>query len=147
MNDNTFFLKQDISPIKQVIVVISALIVFNIVAFLIQLMGLELGETISWEISLTLLLFFALGNTLFFLNAADKNKYWNRSILSYLGLLIVSILTATIFSGFGINESGSIKWIYFVFSFGYLVFISIIGLIRKIVEIAIKQDEKMRGEQ
>lgn len=147
MDEKTFFLKKEVSPIKQGLAIGAALLGFNLIAFIIQKSGLSLGETISWEISLTLLLFFALANTMFFLNTKDKNKYWTYSIITYIVLLILSILIATLMSGFGINESGSIKWIYFVFSFGYLVFVSIIGMMRRIVEMAIKQDKSLRGEE
>ena len=147
MSKKEFFLKKEVKPIRQGIIVLIALIGFNILAYLIQLTGIDLGRTISWEISLTLMLFFAIANTMFFLNTNNKSKYWIQSISTYLTLLIISVLIAKWSSGFGLNEAGSIKWIYFVFTFGYLVFVSIIGMMRRIVEMAIKQDKKLRGEQ
>lgn len=147
MDEKTFFLKKDVNPFKQAGVIIVAMLVLQLIAFAVSKGGIDTGDTIAWEVSLTMMLFFALANTMFFLNATDKNKYWSYSITSYIVLAAVSILIATLISGFGINDSGSIKWIYFVVTFGYLVFISIIGLMRRIVEIAIKQDKKLRGEE
>ena len=147
LDDKKSILKKDISPIKQALFVLGMLIIFNVLAFIINIIGINSGPLVAWEISLSLTLFFAIANAVFFLNAVDKNKYWTHSIFSFAGLVAASIGIATLISGIGINEAGSLKWIYFVFSFGYLVFISIIGLMRRIVEIAIKQDKKLRGEQ
>ncbi|GLR16305.1 hypothetical protein [Portibacter lacus] len=140
-------LKQDISPFKQAAYVIAAIVVLNLLVFIGEKSGMNLGETIHWEISLTLLLFFALMNAVYFLNAEEKGKYWSYSISSYIVVAAISIFISNFMSGFGINDSGSLKWIYFIFSFCYLLFISIIGAMRRIVEIAIKQDEALRGEQ
>lgn len=143
----TSILSKNIPPVKQVIGVVVLLLVFNIIAYFIKLAGIDIGKMNAWEISLTCLLFFALGNALFFLNSKDKAKYWRESVFSYIGLVAVTVLLAGWISGIQLNDSGSIKWIYFVFTFGYLVFISIIGMMRRIVELVIKQDKRLRGEE
>ena len=80
------------------------------------------------------------------LKAASMNKYWSRSIMAFMGLLVVSGLLATVFSGLSIDEAGSFRWLFVVLTFGYLVFLSIVRLMKKIVDIAIEQDDRLRGE-
>lgn len=147
MKQNLTILRRNINPFVQGAFVIAALFLFNLVAYAVGWLGINTGDTVSWEIALTLLLFFALANAIFFLNAKEKGRYWSYSISAYVVVCAVCIFTATLISGIGINDSGSIKWIVFIFSFSYLVFISIIGVMRRIVEIAIKQDKRLRGEQ
>ncbi len=147
MDEKSLILNKDISPIWQGAAVVICLLFFNLVAFIVGKLGINTGENVAWEISLTMMLFFALGNAIFFLNAKDKGKYWTQSVCTYAILAVISVYLAKLISGFGLNESGSIKWIYLVFTFGYLVFVAIIGLMRRIVEIAIKQDKKLRGEE
>jgi hypothetical protein len=140
-------LHRNINPLIQGAVIVAALLVFNLIAYIVKSSGINTGETIAWEISLTLLLFFSLANAIFFLNAKEKGKYWSYSISAYVIVCAIAIGLASWISGIGISESGSIKWIIFIFSFSYLIFISIIGFMRTIVEIAIKQDKRLRGEQ
>lgn len=45
------------------------------------------------------------------------------------------------------DEAGSFRWLYIVFALTYLVFISIVNMMRKIMEIAKKQDARLRGEE
>ncbi len=147
MKAETTILRRDISPFVQGGFILGLMLFFHLIVWILEICGMDLGETISWEISLTLLLFFALGNSVFFLNTKEKGKYWSYSITSFIVVAAASIGLSRLISGFGLSESGSIKWIYFIFSFSYLIFISIIGLMRRIVEIAIKQDKRLRGEQ
>ena len=67
-------------------------------------------------------------------------KYWGRSIYCYMGLAAVSGLFAYLTSSLSINEAGSYKWIFFVLTIGYLVFLSIMSLMRKVVEFAQKEE-------
>ncbi len=47
---------------------------------------------------------------------------------------------AYLFSSLSLNEAGSYRWIFTVLSFGYLVFLSILGFVKRIVEFAEKED-------
>jgi drug/metabolite transporter (DMT)-like permease len=100
-----------------------------------------------WLVCSALLLFFAIFNCAFSLNSPDVNKYWLHSIIAYVLLAIGSSLFAWLITGKTINEAKSMKWIYFVFTFGYLVFLSIVNLMRIIVYIAKRQDGGLRGER
>ena len=56
--------------------------------------------------------------------------HWHYGVLAY------------IFSSMTITEAGSFKWIFMVLTFGYLLFLSVMRFMRKIVEIAQKEDDK-----
>ncbi len=99
-----------------------------------------------WIVFTSFILFFAIANSLMSLKAASMNKYWSRSIVAFAGLLILSAVMATVFSGLSIDEAGSFRWLFVVLTFGYLVFLSIVRLMKKIVDLAIEQDERLRGE-
>jgi hypothetical protein len=52
----------------------------------------------------------------------------------------VSGLIAYFMAGIPFEEIGAYKWIYFVITFVYLVFISIIGFMKRIVNFAQKEE-------
>jgi len=100
----------------------------------------------SWILMTACVLFYGVCSSVLSLNAKNANRYWRDAILSYVVMMIVSALTAYALSGLSIDEAGSFRWIFIVLAIGYLVFLSIVRLIKRIVDIAIKQDERLRGE-
>ncbi|MDX1409977.1 MAG: hypothetical protein R3330_17630, partial [Saprospiraceae bacterium] len=78
--------------------------------------------------------------------ADNMNRYWSRSIMCFVGLMALSILTSTVVSGASMDEAGTFRWLFVVLTIGYLVFLVIVRLMKRIVDIAIKQDEKLRGK-
>jgi len=93
-----------------------------------------------WLTAASFLLFFALFNAIMSATSQNLMKYWGRSIYSFMGLAAGSGLLAWAFSGVPIGEAGSYKWIFFVITFGYLVFLSMIAFMKKIVEFAQKEE-------
>lgn len=67
--------------------------------------------------------------------------YYRESIFTYAALLVITIASCTLISGINIYEAESYSWIIYVFSLVYIVFITITGLMRKIVSIALKQED------
>ena len=104
------------------------------------------GKNSPWVMLSAGILFYALTSSILSLRTLQQNVYWREAILVFIGLMVISGLTATWMSGLSIDEAGSFRWIFIVLSVGYLVFIAIVRLIRKIVEIAIRQDDKLRNE-
>ena len=100
-----------------------------------------------WLVSASMLLFFAIFNCAFSLNAPDVNRYWMHSIMSYVVLVIVAGGLAYLITGISIYEARSMKWMYFVFTFGYLVFLSIVNFMRIIVKLAQREDNSLRGDR
>jgi hypothetical protein len=130
-----------------------ALIIFVFSAFLTLIdTGTHLNgigtttKNSTWILMTTCILFYAVCSSVLSLFSRHPNRYWRDAILSYVGLLVISALTARMLSGLSMDEAGSFRWLFVVLSIGYLVFLSIVRLMRRIVEIAIRQDEKLRGE-
>ena len=104
------------------------------------------SQNSAWILLTACILFYALCSSIFSLKAIHPNRYWRDAILSFIGLMIVSALLATVISGQSIDEAGSFRWLFVVLAVGYLVFLSIVRLMKTIVDIAIRQDDKLRGE-
>ena len=51
------------------------------------------------------------------------------------------------FSGLTIDEAGSFRWLYVVFTMGYIILLAIVRSMRRIVAMAQKQDKRLRGER
>jgi hypothetical protein len=100
-----------------------------------------------WVVLCGMILFFALINSILSFSATDGSKYWMQSVFSFGALLIIGGILAWAISGVSINEAGSVRWIYFVLTFGYLVFLSIVNLIKFFVALARRQDSRLRGEE
>lgn len=107
----------------------------------------DLDDHFPWTVAAAFTLLFGVINSVLSLGAKDQNKYWGSSILSYMGVLVVGGLIAWLFSGQSIHEAKSFRWIYIVFTFGYLLFLSVVRAMRKIVQIAQEQDAALRGEE
>jgi len=99
-----------------------------------------------WEYSLAILLAFMLFNSVLSIPYNDRIQYFRDSIFSFIALAAIGGLLAHYLSGISMDEAGSFRWLYIVFSFSYLVFISIVNLMRKLMEIAKRQDARLRGE-
>jgi hypothetical protein len=146
-NSKSFDYKQ-ISPIKQGIVVIILILIFNLIT-----MAGGVGPdsffkpNIYWINNIALILVFALFNSILSIVTKDQNKYWGQSIFTFAFICIIGGLISWAFSGLTIDEAGSFRWIYVVFTMGYTILLAIVGSMRKIVSIAKKQDKRLRGER
>jgi hypothetical protein len=106
---------------------------------------MNVDNRVFWVIGGATTLFFGLFNSVISLGATDMNVYWFRSTASYVVLMVLSGCLAYFFSGMTMNEAGSFKWIFMVLTFGYLLFLSIMRFMRKIVQIAQQEDDKWVG--
>jgi cation transport ATPase len=132
-----------LNPSKQALATYLFLLILIIIFKLLAFANISpFSERLPWIISGSFLLLFGIFNSLFSVAAPVYNKYWSRSIFSYMALAIISALTAYFFSGISINDAGSFRWIYIVLTFSYLIFLSIVGFIKVIVEIAQRKDTR-----
>ncbi len=128
-------------PIMQAAFVLSLIIGVTIIGKLINTIGImTISDQFPWTTATSFLLFFAIFNSVISLASKDLNKYWGRSMLSFVFLAAISAGVAYFFSALSIEEIGPYKWIYFVLTFGYLVFLSILGFMKRIVDFAEKED-------
>lgn len=128
-------------PIYQALICFGGVLIIGLIGKLLQLSGLmDISDRFPWMTAASFMLFFALFNSVFSLSAKNAMQYWGRSIYSFLGLAIASGLIAWLFSSLTINEAGSYRWIYIVLTIGYLVFLSIVNLMKRIVEFAQREE-------
>ncbi len=138
--DSSIF-KKDISPLKQAGIVFGLSAGIMLLTKLAQLASSgETDKTVYWTIAATFILFFAIFNALFSLSTKNMDKYWTQSILSYASLVVLTGLLAYLMSSISIDDAGSYRWIYIVLTMGYLIFLSMMTVMRKIVEFAQKEE-------
>ena len=139
-NYNSFY-AQAIDPARQAVIVFGLSLGALIIGLILQSSGLsEFQDHFPWTIATSFMLFFIVFNTVFSLSSPDMNKYWIRSVSCYAVLAIVSALTAYLTSSIPFGEAGTFKWLFIVFSFSYLVFLSMVRFMRNIVEFAERED-------
>ena len=135
------FLAKALNPIIQAALALGAVLVFIGVAKLIHLTGLlAVEQDFPWMTAASFLLLFALFNSIFFLSSKNATRYWGRSMYSFMGLAVTSGLIAWGTSSLSISEAGSYWWIFIVVTVSYLVFLSMMNLMRKIVDFAQREE-------
>jgi hypothetical protein len=139
----TTFMDRALNPMFQAVVVLCISITAMVVLFALKSSGsMEVDSRAFWVIGGATTLFFGLFNSVISLGASDMNAYWFRSTVSYTVLMVASGCLAFLFSGIPMEEAGSFKYIYMVLTFGYLLFLSIMRFMRKIVQVAQIEDNK-----
>lgn len=138
--DNSFFAKA-YNPIHQAAIVFGGMVVFTMMSKLVKLTGLlSVSEKFPWMTTAAFLLFFAMFNSIFALSTKNMNQYWNRSVASFVVLVLMSGGLAYLTSGIWIDDAGSYRWIYIVVSIGYVIFLSMMTFMKNIVEFAQKEE-------
>lgn len=138
-------LDKEISPFKQVGVVF--LLSVLLMGFSELLPAVPYSKTsliMPWVVLCGMILFFAVVNSVLGFGTKDANKYWLHSIISFALLLVFGGVMAWAISGITIGNAGSVKWLYFVLTFGYLVFLSIVNLIKFLVMLAKRHENKLK---
>jgi hypothetical protein len=139
--------EKQLNPIRLGLIILGGVTLISVGAKLIDSVGLmESKDIFPWEMAFSGILFFALFNAIFSLSSKDPNKYWMHSIFSFVGLVIASSVLAWLLSGLTMDEAGSFRWILMIFTFSYLLILTIVRAMRKIVGIAQKQDARLHGE-
>jgi hypothetical protein len=128
------------NPFIQAAITLAAVVLVNLVSKICAWAGADIGERFPWLTAAAFMLVFALFNSIISLSSPSMVQYWSRSVYSFLGLGFVSALLAYLLSGLSLGEAGSYWWIFIVVTFGYLVFLSMMAMIRNIVEFAQKEE-------
>jgi len=134
-------LEKKLSPPQQALLIfVLSLVLMGIGVILdkIGLFGME--RMYPWSIATGFMLLFALFNSISCLQADNFGKYWGASMYSYIGLAFMNGLAAWLCSGVPLGEAESYKAIYIVVSFGFLVFLSMVNMMKSIVNFAEKED-------
>ena len=135
-----FFNKLDSPPIQALAILIAALFIMTI-GWGFTASGIMAFEPLfAWSIGAALMLFYALMNSLLSIRAESFVKYWGASIYSYLALAFCTSMAAWGFSGIPLREAGSYRWIYIVVTIGFIVFLSMVNMMKIIVKFAEKEE-------
>lgn len=146
MTDRSIF-EIEIHPLVQAGCIIACIILFSLIGRGTELIGLTREDPIfPWIIAVTFLLFFAIGNSVMGIAYKNQGKYAYYSMIGFGFVALAGGTFAYFMSGVPLSEAKSIKWIYIVFSMGYVLFFTMIRAMRRIVQIAQKQDSRLRGE-
>ena len=137
----TSIFEKKIDPIYQASGVLAAVILFQAIGTGVSA-GTEdvVNNRWAWLCAASFLLFYSLFNAIMSATTKDVLKYWGRSMYSFMGLALLSGLSACALRGVPIGEARSYKWIFFVVTFGYLVFMSMIAIMKGVVDFAQKEE-------
>lgn len=138
---STSLFTRSVDPLLQAGVVLSLVLLIILGSRLANMLNIyEPDVLFPWTTATSFMLFFAMFNSVFSLSSEKPNVYWGRSIVGFIGLAALSALVAYLFSNVPIGEARSYKWIYIVLTFGYLVFLSMVSFMRRVVEFAEKEE-------
>lgn len=135
-------LDQKISePAVQAVAIVLGALVLMLCGWFLTVTGIYAAEPLyPWSIAAAFSLLFALLNSLMSIRASSFARYWGRSMYSYLGSGFAMGLLAWAFSGIPLREAGTYRMIYIAVTFGFLVFLSIVNFIKKIVRFAEREE-------
>jgi len=135
------FFERKIDPLKQAAYFFGATTVLMALAWLLSQTGwYAVDRLFPWSVATAFLLLFAVFNSMMSLNADSSLQYWGRSVYGFLGLAFANGMMAWLFSGVPIGQAQSYRWIYIVVTIGFLVFLTLVNLMRKIVSFAEKEE-------
>lgn len=138
---NERYYKKLENPAVQALVVLTGALALMLIGWFLTVTKVYPAEPLfAWSIATAFMLLFAMLNSLMSLRADSFTRYWGRSMYSYLGLALCTGLAAWMFSGIPLREAGTYRWIYIVVTFGFLVFLSMVNFMKKIVEFAEKEE-------
>jgi hypothetical protein len=142
--DNSFFAKAMNPFIIAGIALVGAFLFMILGKFTNSIGVTQLSERFPYISAGSFLLLFAIYNAVFSLNSEDLNKYWLKSIGAYAVLVAGSVGLSYALSGLWMP--GTFGWIFSILTFGYLTFLSIMGMVKNLFNIVKKEDEKMHGK-
>ncbi len=139
-------LQRGFHPLQQLAAFVIFLLLIQLVIW--QKPSAEIAPSLAaWEASFTILLLFSVTNAILSIATKNMGQYWIFSLISYVSLAIIGGFLATQISGVTVDDAGQFRWLYMLFTFIFLIILTIAQTMRKIVEIAQKQDARLRGEE
>jgi hypothetical protein len=135
-------------PLYQALLVMGMTIVFSLFDKLMPhhstLFEVNSG---SWIVATAMMLCYIILNSIVALKTEPILPYWIQSVVFYIVLLAFSYGWSYMLSGLEIDDAGSFRWLWIVLTLVYMVFFAIARSVKRIVDFAIKQDDKLRGEE
>jgi hypothetical protein len=145
----TSFFDKAYNPMLQGSIILAVIVAIMTVVKLLHLANLLDVDGLSyWIIAGAGLLLYAIFNSVFSLAVKDDmNKYWSQSTGTYAGVMILGGGFAWLFSALPIGEAATFRWIFMVVTFGYLLFLSMMRFMRKVIAIAKREDDNWMKRQ
>jgi hypothetical protein len=135
-------------PLYQALLVVAMTIVFSLIDKMMphhtELLEINSG---TWIVGTAMILCYIILNTIVALRIEPIIPYWSKSVTYYIGTLVFVYAWSYLLSGKSIDEAGSFRWLWLVLTLVYMVFFAIARSMKRIVDFALKQDEKLRGEE
>lgn len=98
-------------------------------------------------IACAIILFYIILNIVSGFKVDDLKQFYKESIYSFIGLVGVSLLLIYLFVNHSIFSNQDHKWLIKLLAIIYIVLLTILSSVKKIVGIAISQENKMRNEK
>ncbi len=135
------FFERKIDPLLQAAVFFGISVAAMLLVVLFRWLGwFSIDRVFPWSVATAFLLMYAVGSSVLSLNAGSSLKYWGRSVYGFIGLAFANGGAAWLTSGLTLAEANSYRSIYIVISICFLVFLSVINLMRKIVAFAEREE-------
>lgn len=147
MNSKESIFQKTFSPYLQASLVLGITLVLQILVWVILRPDTPSEKLDFWIVACAMLLFYVIINSVFSFSSDSTVQYYGRSVSAFVGLAVFGGFLSYLFSGIGLQDAGSFSWIYTVMAIIFVVFLSIVNMMRKIVEIAQKQDKNLRNER
>lgn len=133
----------DISPFKQLMFIfVLTVIMMGVTSAFPETPYSKNAHLGPWVVVCSMLLFYSLTNCVLSFGTSSSMQYYLHSIISFALLLIMGGVLAWQVSGVGIDDAGSMRWLYIVMTFSYLVLLSIVNLIKFLVYLSKVRDNR-----
>lgn len=129
-----------INPIRQAGLIFAGSLLIMGIGRLLQAAGVSVESLFPWSIATAFTLLFAVFNSMMSLTADNTLRYYAESVYSYLGLAFANGVAAWLISGVSLANAESYRWIYVVITIGFLVFMSMVNLMKRIVQFAEREE-------
>ncbi len=128
-------------PVAQAVLISAGALALMLIGWVLNVSGLFMTDSLyPWSISAAFSLLFAMLNSLMSLRADNFARYWGRSMYAYLGSAFTMGLAAWLFSGIPLRDAGTYRSIYIVVSVGFVVFLTMVNIIKRIVRYAEREE-------
>ncbi len=135
-------------PLYQALLAAGMAILFSLVDKMLphhtELLEINSG---TWIVGTAMILCYIILNAIVALRIEPIIPYWSKSVTFYIALLVFIYFWCWMLSGKSIDDAGSFRWLWIVLTLVYMVFFLIARSMKRIVDYALKQDEKLRGEE
>jgi hypothetical protein len=129
------------NPFFQALIGILFTLIVASAGFMVGWTGwVDVSDRFPWMTAAVFMLCFAVFNSLYSLKSANSALYFGRSIYAFLGLAVGTGMMAYVLSGLSISEAGSYRWIFIVVTISYIIFLTMVNLMKKIVDFAMKEE-------